>query len=138
MFLRKLSCSALQCGSASTATVLPRSRAIKRRSPSRPSPNGHLTRRDRGLPFLGEEIGGWSRSPYRSSACTHRVRHLAGSFSDPPASRKRRRCPRRELSVFPTDFSIKLRKRPAGARRGEAPTPHVREERRHRRIREGK
>lgn len=51
------------------------------------------------------------------------MRHLAGVFFlDPPTSRKRRRRPR-ELSVSPTDFSIKLRKRPAGSRWDPPPSP---------------
>lgn len=91
-----------------------------------PSPNGHLARRDRGLLFSGEEIGRWSPSvppPLSLSHPPSQMRHLAGVFFlDPPMSRKRRRRPQ-ELSVSPTDFSIKLRKRPAGARWDPPPSP---------------
>lgn len=79
-----------------------------------PSPNGHLARRDRGLLFSGKEIARWSPPSSFVLSLLPSISILRAisleSFSDPPTSRKRRRR-LRELPGFPTDFSIKLRKR---------------------------
>lgn len=89
-----------------------------------PSSNGHFARRDRGLLFSGEEIGRDSLLLPFSLTLRLECAILPESFSDPLTSRKRRRRPR-ELSVSPTDFSIKLRKRPARARWDPLPSTNA-------------
>lgn len=75
-----------------------------------PSPNGHLARRDRRLLFSGEEIGRWPPpSPLNAPSC--RI------FFQPSNVPQETTLSTRALP-FPTDFSIKLRKRPAGVRGG--------------------
>lgn len=84
--------------------TLPWMCAIKRRLPSHPRLMVILLGEIEGFSFPAKKsVDGLPLPPSPILECAI----LPGSFSDPPTSRKRRRRPR-ELSVSPTDFSIKL------------------------------